>query len=169
MSDQPFRAICIAGPSDAGKTSLIEALVPRLSAFRVGTIKSIHHDIDPDTSGADTHRHRQAGAETVVGITPTLSFEFTTGGKQHPPPNSDAGWLVETDDPELRALESTLGQLAHRGYELVLIEGFSASPLPTIVVGDRSTTGPVIGSDSDDTETLAEAITSVEPLAVPRL
>ncbi len=167
-----LRVVCLAGPSDSGKTSLVEQLVPRLADTRVGTIKSIHHDIEIDTVGTDTYRHRDSGADTVIGITPTLTFEITSAGKTNPPADPNAGWLFdETDSPthddEMRALESALTTLGRKEYEVVLVEGFSQAPLPTIVVGDRSVAGPIIGRGSDDIEALIGAIWDLEPLSVP--
>lgn len=163
--DVRLRAVCLAGPSDAGKTTLVERLVPRLAAAgRVATIKSIHHDIEVDTPGTDTYRHRTAGAETVVGITPALTFEVTTHGKQSPPPADDTP-LLESADPEIQALSRTLERLARRGYDIVLVEGFSQSPLPTILVGEQEPAtvgGPVIGRDDEAVADLVDTICALE-------
>jgi molybdopterin-guanine dinucleotide biosynthesis protein B len=165
-----LRAVCLAGPSDAGKTTLVERLVPRLAADgRVATVKSIHHDVEVDTPGTDTHRHRTAGADTVVGITPEMTFDVTTRGKRDPPsgPEGADAPLLESDDPEVRALASTLERLARRGYDVVLVEGFSGAPLPTILVGDRepsAVAGPVVGRGDDPLEDLVATIRSLEGL-----
>jgi len=117
--------LCVVGPSDAGKTTLLESLVAELAdAGRVGTIKSIHHDIEIDTPGKDTYRHRTAGADTVVGLTPSLRFEITSAGKT-------------AADSEVALLESTVDDLRAAGYDFVLIEGFHNAPYPKLVVGDR--------------------------------
>ena len=140
--------LCIVGPSDAGKTTLLESLVAELAdAGRVGTIKSIHHDIEIDTPGKDTHRHRTAGADTVVGLTPSLSFEITPGGK-----NADG---------EIPLLEATVEKLRSAGYEYILIEGFHDAPYPKLVVGDRSVAPPVVARgppDAFDTPAVATAM-----------
>ncbi|NUB91923.1 molybdopterin-guanine dinucleotide biosynthesis protein B [Haloterrigena sp. SYSU A558-1] len=166
--EPPFRVVCLAGPSDSGKTTLVERLVPRLADHgRVATVKSIHHDIEIDTPGADTHRHRTAGAETVVGVTPELTFDVTTRGKRDPPDGSDGDAVLEADDPELRALADALERLEARGYAFVVVEGFSAASLPTILVGDRDPSavgGPVVGRGADDLEALVETIRGLDPL-----
>ena len=53
---------------DANVTTLIVALIPRLRArgFTVSTLKHAHHDVDLDTPGKDTWRHREAGAAEVL-------------------------------------------------------------------------------------------------------
>lgn len=164
----PVCAVCLIGPSDSGKTTLVETLVPRLSdTARVATVKSIHHDIEIDTPGADTHRHRTAGAETVVGITPELTFDISTRGKRNPPTVAADRYPFNYDDPELRALASTLDRLAGRGYEIVLVEGFAKSGLPTILVGDRdpaTVDGPIIGRGTDNPDTLVANIRDVDPI-----
>ena len=47
-----MKILGIAGYSGAGKTTLIEALLPRLLAtgLRVSVVKQSHHDIDLDTA-----------------------------------------------------------------------------------------------------------------------
>ncbi|MFO7925622.1 MAG: molybdopterin-guanine dinucleotide biosynthesis protein B [Halobacteriota archaeon] len=124
--------VCVVGPSDSGKTTLIESLVPVLGADgRVGTIKSIDHDIEIDTPGKDTHRHRTAGAETVVGLTPTLSFRLTPGGKA-------------AAESESALLEATVERLRTEGYDFILIEGFHDSPYPKIALGERPDIEPPV-------------------------
>ncbi|WP_440765262.1 molybdopterin-guanine dinucleotide biosynthesis protein B [Natronorubrum sp. DTA7] len=169
------RIISLAGPSDSGKTTLVETLVPKLAEHgRVATVKSIHHDIEIDTPGTDTHRHRTAGAETVVGVTPELTFDISTRGKRDPPDAPDGSDVFGTDvadvdDSELRALASTLARLERRGYAFVVVEGFSAAPLPTILVGDRDPSavgGEIVGRGSDAVDDLVATIRSLDPVSV---
>jgi molybdopterin-guanine dinucleotide biosynthesis protein B len=142
--------VCLVGPSDSGKTTLMTALVDALGDHgRVATIKSIHHDIEVDTPGKDTYRHREAGADTVVGLTPSLSFQLTPGGK-------------EAASSEAALLDETVDRLHAEGYEFVLVEGFHESAYPKIAVGERADTEPpVVASgtvDSLDPAALAAAI-----------
>ena len=147
--------VSVAGPSDAGKTTLVESLCGALSDRRVATIKSIHHDIEPDTPGTDTHRHRTAGADTVVGITPSLTFEISRGGK------GDG----RDSDEETDALRRSLDRLAAEGYDIVLVEGFGGVPLPTIRFGEATDiAGEVVGTDADELEKLVATIEALEPI-----
>ena len=61
MSRAPV-VLGIAGPSDSGKTTLIEKLLPLLLArgITVSTVKHVHHAVEIDTPGKDSFRHRQA-------------------------------------------------------------------------------------------------------------
>ena len=63
--------IGVAGWKNSGKTTLIVRLVTELRrrGYRVATVKHAHHDFDIDKPGADSFRHRQAGAMEVA-ITP---------------------------------------------------------------------------------------------------
>jgi molybdopterin-guanine dinucleotide biosynthesis protein B len=57
------------GPSNSGKTQLVEKLIAALREkdYSVGTIKNIHvENFSIDTEGKDTWRHHKAGAEMVV-------------------------------------------------------------------------------------------------------
>ena len=65
-------AICIAGWSDSGKTTLIERLIPLLTVrgLRVGVVKHTHHALEMDKPGSDTDRYRSAGASAVALAAP---------------------------------------------------------------------------------------------------
>lgn len=122
-------AVCVTGASDAGKTTLIERLVPVLAERGpVATVKSIHHDVEVDEPGKDTHRHREAGAEATVGVTPSRTFGFVERGKA----TVDAG---AADCGEAAALEPVLSTFADRGVDYALVEGFASASLPKVVVG----------------------------------
>ena len=60
--------ISIVGYSDAGKTTLLEKLVPELKkkGYCVGTIKNSHHELNFDKKGKDSWRHFESGADAVV-------------------------------------------------------------------------------------------------------
>jgi molybdopterin-guanine dinucleotide biosynthesis protein B len=62
--------LAISGWSGAGKTTLIEALIPRLAGrgLRVGVVKHDAHRLEFDRPGKDTMRLREAGAARVEGL-----------------------------------------------------------------------------------------------------
>ena len=118
-----MKVVAISGYQDSGKTTLVERLVPALAEQgTVATVKSIHHDVDVDTPGKDTHRHRSAGADAVVGVTPSLTFQVTTDG------------TAGDRDPDA-SLDRALEHLDDE-YDFVVAEGFKAATVPTILVGD---------------------------------
>ena len=118
-----MKVLSVVGYRKSGKTTLVERLVPVLSEYgRVATVKSLHHDVEVDTPGKDTHRHRDAGAETVVGITPSLTFSVTP----------------DTREKEGR-LQETLAALEADGFDFVVVEGFKEVELPSVAVGDVET------------------------------
>ena len=64
--------VCIVGPSDSGKTTLIEKLIPELirMGLRVGTVKHGSHGSEIDRPGKDSWRHIQAGSTTTILSSP---------------------------------------------------------------------------------------------------
>lgn len=108
--------ISIVGHSGAGKTTLIERLLPVLNAsrVRVATIKHSHHSVELDVVGTDSWRHKQAGAQASMLVTPS---EIQ---------------LVLGDTTQANPM-----QLVRRYFadmDLVLVEGFSQASCAKIEV-----------------------------------
>jgi molybdopterin-guanine dinucleotide biosynthesis protein B len=108
--------VTLVGKPDSGKTTLLEKLIPELSArgFRVGTIKHHVHEFEMDKPGKDTWRHKQAGAHTVTLSSPT-----------------GLGIIRDVDQ------DSTIEELVGRYYhdvDLVIAEGYKRLALPKIEV-----------------------------------
>jgi molybdopterin-guanine dinucleotide biosynthesis protein B len=123
----------LAGYSGAGKTTLIEHLIPRfvVRGLKVSMIKHTHHNFDLDKSGKDSFRHREAGATEVMLV-------------------CDQRWVLMH---ELRgAPEPTLEQqIANMSdCDLLLVEGYKATPIPKLEVYRRENDKPFIypGNDS---------------------
>jgi molybdopterin-guanine dinucleotide biosynthesis protein MobB len=109
----------VCGSSNSGKTTLIEALIPRLraSGLRIATIKHAHHGFELDHPGKDSWRHAKAGASAVALVAPTR-----------------AAWIIET--PEELSCDEVVGQIG-RTVDLVLIEGFKRTAGPKIVLAQN--------------------------------
>lgn len=77
--------IGVTGARNAGKTTLIEKLVPQLIArgARVATIKHTNHDHTFDTEGKDSFRHRQAGAGLTVAVSSAELALFAPPDKRY--------------------------------------------------------------------------------------
>jgi molybdopterin-guanine dinucleotide biosynthesis protein B len=108
--------VAIIGKKNCGKTTLIEKLIPELVdlGYKVGTIKHHHGDIQMDTPGKDTWRHKQAGAHAVV-----LSSPSGLGLIR------DTPWEIPV--PELV-------DLYFAGMDLVLTEGYKKEPIPKVEI-----------------------------------
>ncbi|MEF1291430.1 bifunctional molybdopterin-guanine dinucleotide biosynthesis adaptor protein MobB/molybdopterin molybdotransferase MoeA, partial [Vibrio sp. M260118] len=85
----PIPILGFAAYSGTGKTTLLEALMPKLteSGLRVGMLKHAHHNFDVDKEGKDSYRLRKAGASqmlissrnrfALMTETPKAETEFT--------------------------------------------------------------------------------------------
>ena len=64
--------VSIVGKSGAGKTTLIEKMIPELKkrGYRVATIKHDVHGFDIDHEGKDSWRHKKAGAHATIISSP---------------------------------------------------------------------------------------------------
>ena len=112
-----IRIVSVIGHKNAGKTTLVAALAHEFKRQkrRVGTIKHASHPLEVDKAGTDSWRHFHEGrADGVLVASPDLRVTF-----------------------ERRTDEATPEELALRYYgdmDVVLVEGFKASPLPKIEV-----------------------------------
>jgi len=105
----------IAGWKNSGKTGLAVRLVSELIArgYTVSTIKHAHHDFDIDKIGADSFRHREAGAHEVTIVSGTrYAIMHELRGAPEP------------------SLAEVLARLAP--CDIVLIEGYKREPVPKI-------------------------------------
>ena len=104
-----------AGYSNSGKTTVMSAVIARLTAsgWRVGTLKHDVHGFSLDRSGKDTWRHREAGAAaTVISSPKGIGIVMDTGG-----------------DTPIEKLLPIFG-----GMDMVLVEGYKRAGIPKIEV-----------------------------------
>lgn len=149
------KIIGISGWSGAGKTTLIERLIPVLlkKGIRTAVIKHDVHGIDEDDRGKDSARFREAGAAKCVLC-----------------------------GPEGPSLEEAIGTIEN--VDLVLVEGFKNADIPQIgvarkatgkgfaaplnrymaVVTDLDVEEPVTKFEIDNIEVIADYIISVKSL-----
>jgi molybdopterin-guanine dinucleotide biosynthesis protein B len=122
-----MKVVGFAGSSGAGKTTLIERLIPALRAqgLRVSVMKHAHCGLETDQPGKDTWRHREAGAYEVLAVSPerlVLQRSF--------------------ERPQERPVHDLIPAL-HPGVDWVLVEGWRDSNLLKIEVWRAATGKPV--------------------------
>ncbi|MBO9631004.1 MAG: molybdopterin-guanine dinucleotide biosynthesis protein B [Shinella sp.] len=165
----------IAGWKNSGKTGLAVRLVTELVArgYSVSTIKHAHHDFDIDKVGADSYRHRQAGAHEVTIVSGTrYAIMHELRGAPEP------------------SFEDILSRLAP--CDLVIIEGYKREPIPKIearrleaanriplapedphiaaIAADHPVTDSTLPFfDLDDTAAIADFVVAITGLREPRL
>lgn len=117
-------AIAITGWSGAGKTTVIESLLPGLAArgLSVGVLKHDAHGLDLDRPGKDTHRFREAGAARVEAFDESWWFQVAPT-----PPGSGLerlpwGWRQDVD--------------------LIIVEGGKGSDIDKIWIEGPDAKGP---------------------------
>ncbi|WP_200531699.1 molybdopterin-guanine dinucleotide biosynthesis protein B [Halorubrum sp. LN27] len=144
-----MKVLCVAGPSDSGKTTVVASLAERLrERGTVATVKHLTHEPDVDTEGKDTARHRAGGAVHTVGLTDEGTW-FATGRN--------------------RTLGDVLDEFARR-YDYAILEGFSDSDVPKVALGDRAVDPPVVARaataddlDLDEVVRLINQLPSYDP------
>jgi molybdopterin-guanine dinucleotide biosynthesis protein B len=113
-----MKVVGFAGYSGAGKTHLVERLIPALHmrGLRVSVAKHAHHNFDIDHPGKDTYRHREAGAfEVVVASDRRLAL------------------MREFEQQGPLTVHHLLAEL-YEGVDWVLVEGFKESNLLKVEV-----------------------------------
>lgn len=121
------RYIGLAGWSGAGKTTLVEKLIPELTGrgLSVSTIKHAHHNFDVDQPGKDSYVHRAAGATEVL-VTSANRFALMHELRGAPEPG----------------LADLLAKLAP--VDIVIVEGFKRDPHPKIEIWRRANGKPFL-------------------------
>jgi molybdopterin-guanine dinucleotide biosynthesis adapter protein len=68
MNSEDVTIISVVGKQNAGKTTLIKELIPRLKkrGYRVGTLKYSIREFEIDHEGKDTYKYFCSGADTVA-------------------------------------------------------------------------------------------------------
>jgi molybdopterin-guanine dinucleotide biosynthesis protein B len=125
-----MRVIGLAGWSGSGKTTLLTRLIPCLVARgrTVSTLKHAHHGFDVDQPGKDSHSHRAAGAtEVLIGSATRFALVHELRG---------------APEPTVYELLSLLSPV-----DLVIIEGYKASPLPKLEVHRAALGKPLLHPD----------------------
>jgi molybdopterin-guanine dinucleotide biosynthesis protein MobB len=119
----------IAGHSGAGKTTLIEALLPRLGArgWRVGVLKHDAHRLELDRDGKDTARFYAAGAAAICAHDGTQSFVRSRSAGPIPLDDALAGLPADLD--------------------LVLVEGHKDAPIPRLVLAHPEPRPEILGPE----------------------
>ena len=140
-----MRRLHIIGKQNHGKTTLMVELVRELerSGKRVGTIKHSRHSHELDTTGKDSHRHREAGANPAAVVSVEMMGVFI--------PRS-------TGDDPYAALEPL-----YAGCDVVLVEGDRGRSEGLKVDGRRAAVGtaPLCG---DPGRTDIVAVVSDDPV-----
>jgi molybdopterin-guanine dinucleotide biosynthesis protein B len=137
-----MRLLGLIGASGSGKTHLLTRLLPIFieRGLSVSTIKHAHHGFDLDQPGKDSFQHRKAGAREV------LIASARRWALMHE---------IQGPEPELAELVGHLSPV-----DLVLIEGFKASPHPKIEVHRAGLGHPMLWPDRSD----VVAVASDQPL-----
>lgn len=76
MGDYKMKIVSIVGKKNTGKTSLTVKIIEELTkrGYNVASVKHSHHSIEMDKENTDTWKHKQAGANLVVGVGSTTFF-----------------------------------------------------------------------------------------------
>jgi molybdopterin-guanine dinucleotide biosynthesis protein B len=118
--------VAVVGNSNSGKTRVVTGLVEILCqrGLRIATVKHCPHGHQHDGTGSDSDRHFNAGAVLSLASSPGLitAVERVEG------------------DKDLLTLVSSFGE----GIDLVLAEGFKASPVPKVLVVDSNSVQPAV-------------------------
>ncbi|HAS8149410.1 TPA: bifunctional molybdopterin-guanine dinucleotide biosynthesis adaptor protein MobB/molybdopterin molybdotransferase MoeA [Vibrio vulnificus] len=105
-----------AAYSGTGKTTLLEALLPKLTeaGLRIGLLKHAHHDFDVDKPGKDSYRLRKAGASQML-IASRNRFALMT---ETPEAESEFDYLLSRFDQQT--------------IDVILVEGCKNIAFPKI-------------------------------------
>ncbi len=140
-----------AAYSGTGKTTLLEAMLPKLveRGIRVAVIKHAHHNFDIDQEGKDSYRLRKAGASQML-----ISSRYRRA--------------LVTETPEDEAsLPYLIAQLDQTQLDLILVEGFKKLSFPKIELHREEVGKPWL--HPDDNNIIAVAANIDADTTLPKL
>ena len=140
-----MKIVSIVGKKNTGKTSLTVKVIEELTGrgYNVASVKHSHHSIEMDKENTDTWKHKQAGANLVVGVGSTTFFN----ARQEMDLNRILFLIKHFDE-----------------YDFVIIEGYKRYNYPKIItspdVRDEYTIKEVnsFTIDNDGVKELADLI-----------
>ncbi len=108
----------VARSSGSGKTYIIELLITELTrrGLKVAAVKHSSHMPEFDIKGKDTYKYRKSGASRIMIFSPHGMMMY--------------------DDSEQTSLE--IAEMAGKGMDIVLLEGYKSGPFPKIEVYNPS-------------------------------
>lgn len=109
-----MKIVSIVGKKNTGKTSLTMKVIKELTkrGYNVASVKHSHHSIEMDKENTDTWRHKQSGANLVVGVGSTTFFN----AKKEHDLNRILYLLKHFDD-----------------FDFIIIEGYKSYNYPKII------------------------------------
>ncbi|MBA5763514.1 bifunctional molybdopterin-guanine dinucleotide biosynthesis adaptor protein MobB/molybdopterin molybdotransferase MoeA [Vibrio sp. 404] len=141
-----------AAYSGTGKTTLIEALLPKLTeaGLRIGMLKHAHHNFDVDMPGKDSYRLRKAGASQML-ISSRNRYALMT---ETPQEESEFHYLLTRFDQQ---------QL-----DVILVEGCKNIAFPKIELHREEVGKPWLYPNDDNIIAIA-ADSQVDDTQLPQL
>ena len=141
-----------AAYSGTGKTTLLEALLPKLTkaGLRIGMLKHAHHNFDVDKEGKDSYRLRKAGASQML-ISSRNRYALMT----------------ETPDSESE-FEYLLGRFDADKLDVILVEGCKNIAFPKIELHREEVGKPWLYPNDDNIVAIA-ADEDVSDTALPQM
>ena len=137
--------------SGTGKTTLLEAMLPKLveRGLRVAVVKHAHHNFDIDQEGKDSYRLRKAGASQML-----ISSRYRRA------------LVTETPEKEVQ-LPYLLNQLDQTELDLILVEGFKKLDFPKIELHRKEVGKPWL--HPEDNNIIAIAANILAESALPQI
>ncbi|MCW8335825.1 bifunctional molybdopterin-guanine dinucleotide biosynthesis adaptor protein MobB/molybdopterin molybdotransferase MoeA [Vibrio paucivorans] len=134
-----------AAYSGTGKTTLLEALLPKLTeaGLKIGVLKHAHHNFDVDIPGKDSYRLRKAGASQML----------ISSRNRH-------ALMTETPDSEAE-FEYLLTRFDTQKLDVILVEGCKNIEFPKIELHREEVGKPWLYPNDNNIIAIA-ADTSVE-------
>ncbi|WP_260258437.1 bifunctional molybdopterin-guanine dinucleotide biosynthesis adaptor protein MobB/molybdopterin molybdotransferase MoeA [Vibrio intestinalis] len=141
-----------AAYSGTGKTTLIEALLPKLTeaGLRIGMLKHAHHNFDVDKPGKDSYRLRKAGASQML-ISSRNRYALMT---ETPEEESEFHYLLSRFDQQK--------------LDVILVEGCKNIAFPKIELHREEVGKPWLHPNDDNIIAIA-ADSHVSDTSLPQL